>query len=155
MLGYVANLAQKAANLKTPYLILPSLLLIQMVLVKLTLEMIHLTWHMMMGKILKGIGDVTNYPLSVEPSDVSENFQFGCRLINNGGHDNFTNGAGVFGQLHLVECCWHQNECSINSFHLQRISGGLRNSYYLLESIYIALPTAFKQSMAKYPLVVA
>ncbi|KAL3517005.1 hypothetical protein ACH5RR_023907 [Cinchona calisaya] len=90
-----------------------------------------------------GIEDVTNYPLSVEPSDMFENFQFGCRLINNGGPDNFANGAG-----YLDSCTW-------SSFHLQRNSVRLRNSYYLPESIYIALRTAFKQSMAKYPLAAA
>ncbi|KAL3517006.1 hypothetical protein ACH5RR_023908 [Cinchona calisaya] len=35
--------------------------------------------------------------LSLEPSDVFENFQFGCGLINTGGDDNFASGAGVLG----------------------------------------------------------
>lgn len=35
--------------------------------------------------------------LSLEPPDVLESFQFGCGLINDGGADNFADGAGVLG----------------------------------------------------------
>ncbi|KAL3517003.1 hypothetical protein ACH5RR_023905 [Cinchona calisaya] len=100
----------------------------------------HLTRQMLMGQILRGTGDVTDYPLR----PVIENFQFGCGLINNGSlYYVQLLGISVAGiRLNVPSTVFTSKGTVIDS--------GIVITY-LPESIYITLRTNFKQSTAKYP----